>query len=167
MRRFASPRPDRSHATTRRLTPALLAAVLLSSLVACAPEAPVEPERIEPVEISGGPTSAMTADSDEVAADSGEEGLIGVLPGGFPESLPLPTPASVVDFGTESDRFVVLRTSLSRDAAQSQLASRLDASGWAPAGDRWTRTKGRDRVVLRFETGDAGQTLIRIEYGSR
>lgn len=173
MSRPVSPTP---HSPTRRPVSGarqapgarLLAALLLSSLalslVACAPEAPGEPEKIETVEITGGPTSAMTADSDEVAASDGSEDLIGVLPGGLPETLPLPTPASVVDFGTENDRFVVLRTTLSREAAQSQLASKLDRAGWAVAGDRWTRTKGRDRVVFRFERGEAGQTLVRVEY---
>ncbi|HVS62930.1 MAG TPA: hypothetical protein VMT85_05405 [Thermoanaerobaculia bacterium] len=144
-------------------------ALLLVALVAsggCAPEPASEPEEMEPVEISAGPTSAMTPDSDEVAS-SGDEMLIGALPGGFPESFPLPEPASVVDFGSEHDRFVVLRTTLSRDEARRQLARRLDASGWAAAGDPWTRTKGRDRVVVRFETGNAGQTLVRVEYGSR
>lgn len=143
----------------------LLAALLVSG--GCASEPATAPEEMEPVEISAGPTSAMTPDSDEVAAGSGDERLIGVLPGGFPESFPLPEPASVVDFGSEHDRFVVLRTTLSRDEASRQLERRLDASGWAAAGDRWTRTKGRDRVVVRFETGTAGQTLVRFEYGSR
>ena len=141
--------------------------VALLVLGGCAPEPATAPEEMEPVEIGAGPTSAMTPDSDEVAAGSGDERLIGVLPGGFPETFPLPEPASVVDFGSEDDRFVVLRTTLSRDEARRQLARRLDASGWDAAGDPWTRTKGRDRVVVRFETGNAGQTLVRFEYGSR
>jgi len=145
----------------------LAAGAALLVLAGCARERAAEPEEIEPVEIRGGPTSAMTPEQDEVAADSGEESLIGVLPGGFPQSFPLPPSASVVDFGTETDRFVVLRTTLSRSEAESQLARRLDASGWEQAGDRWTRIRGRDRVVVRFDRGAAGQTLIRIEYGDR
>jgi hypothetical protein len=87
-----------------------------------------------------------------------------VLPGDFPPDLPLVQPASVIDFGTATDRFVVLRTSLSRAEAEAQLARKLDAAGWASGGERWTRTRGRDSVRIAFETGKAGETLVTVRY---
>ncbi|HVS15299.1 MAG TPA: hypothetical protein VMV46_15330 [Thermoanaerobaculia bacterium] len=140
-------------------------AVLAATLAACAPRSEADPEAaIETVEVGAGPTAAMTAEGDQAAAASSDEGLIGVLPGDFPPDLPLVEPASVIDFGTATDRFVVLRTGLARSAAEAQLARRLDAAGWASAGDRWTRSRGRDTVRIAFESGRAGQTLVRIRY---
>lgn len=117
---------------------------LLSS--ACSKPIEKGEEKRDIVDIAGPKDAALSFD-DDVQAQRREEGLAGVLPGGFPRDLPLFDPASVVDTSeTEEGRMVVV---LQHPATPHQVESFLDrelpAAGWSSnGGSSYRNSEGRE-----------------------
>ena len=88
------------------------------------------------------------------------KGLSGRLPAGFPESLPLVLPASLIDYGLEAEERWVDVLSLGTGVESEMLATAAEA-GWQSDGSSLRRG---DRVVrLEFRDGHPG-TVVRIFF---
>ncbi len=124
-------------------------------------------EQKPPETVDVGPALAIPTDNDPIAVERPPE-LVGVLPGDFPEDLPLYLPASLIDFGAAGDgwRYVNLLTPHSMAQAESGLVALLRKGGWAiGSGSDGGRllSKGTQRVKLRVEDARPGMYYL-FEY---
>ena len=161
---------------TAPLWPILLGLSLLLAL-ACAPEASLEGDGLETIEVLDvDPTAMLTPDLDEVAAEQAEA-LIGVLPGDFPPDLPVYQPASLIDFAEpqSGERYVLLSTQSPLAQVKESLEQQLEAQGWS--GEAWTASEGEPfagevarylkdgrLATVRIGRNEARQTLVRMDY---
>lgn len=126
-------------------------------------EPETEPE-LEAIDVAPGLSIDIENDQQEVVPPPA---LVGILPGDFPEGLPLYLPASLVDFGTTDDGWVYvnLLTSHSRARVVRELEARVKAAGWAISGSGGARQlrRGSSRVRLSIEDARPG-TQYRFEY---
>ena len=92
--------------------------------------------------------------------------LVGVLPGDFPEDLPLFLPASLVDFGGQEGRpSVTLLTSEASSQVKRSYEEILRNAGWAVerGGHGFRMRKGGRSARVVFEGQNPG-TTYRVEY---
>lgn len=146
---------------TKRLPrPAAGGAAILAVLTwACGQAPPDEPQEISTVDVPA--PLAVDVDQDP-RADRERARLVGVLPEDFPPDLPIPLPASVIDFGDAGGgRFVTLLSTRPPAQIRPELEGSLRDQGWQPVGESWR--KGTRRVRLRIEAETPG-TLYRYEY---
>jgi hypothetical protein len=107
----------------------------------------------------------MTPEGDTVGRLPDSGGLMGVLPGGVPDDLPIYEPSSVVDFEERAGvGWVRLSTPNERPAVEASLREALDRAGWRAAGDPWTRTKADRTVRLSVRPAPGGGSEIEIRY---
>lgn len=121
-------------------------------------------ERLEAVDVA--PALTVETAADPAAVERPPE-LIGALPAGFPDDLPLYLPASLIDFGTGKEgRFVSLLTPHGLARVEGQVTAQLRQAGWTATGSgagTWTLRKGSRRVRLTIEDAKPG-TFYRFEY---
>ena len=95
------------------------------------------------------------------------ETFAGVLPGGFPRTLPLPPQASLVDQGRGSGgRWVDLLVPRRPAAVRAPYLQQLAKAGWQvePAGtDAWRLRQGSSTVRLSLRA-QGPSTQLRLEY---
>lgn len=109
------------------------------------------------------PDAHADLDGDAVARPApAAPALSGELPAGFPRDVPLPRPASLVDFDATS---VTLEVPTPLAATRAEYERRLRAAGFAAAaGGAWTH--GARRVVVAYAThGAASRVRIEIPGG--
>jgi hypothetical protein len=114
-------------------------------------------------EVAPAPDAHADLEGDAVARPApAQPALSGQLPAGFPRDVPLPAPASLVDFDARS---VTLEVPTPLAATRASYGRRLAAAGFAPsAGGAWTR--GARRLVVAYEAhGDASRVRIEIPGG--
>ena len=95
------------------------------------------------------------------------ESFAGVLPGGFPRTLPLPPQASLVDQGRGAGgRWVDLLVPRRPAAVRAPYLQQLAKAGWQvePAGaDAWRLRHGGSTVRLSLRA-QGPSTRLRLEY---
>jgi hypothetical protein len=146
-------------------------AVAAWSILAC--RRPVEdPATEEAVDLEvvdvDEPIDSRIRPEDDPRAQLRERGLVGVLPGNFPQDLWAYEPASIVDFGeAEAGRsYVSFRTVGEPSEVSRRFQAQERARGWevtAPASTLLTFTKDRRLVEAELEQR-GNETWIRIEY---
>ena len=122
-----------------------------------------EERRLETVDVE--PSISIDIEDDPTEVERAPA-LVGVLPSGFPEDMPLYLPASLIDFGTgDGGRFVSLLTPHAQARVERELIEQARGAGWTAAGSGGTRelSKGGLRLRLRIEDGNPG-TLYHFEY---
>jgi len=144
-----------------------IAAVLVVCLLpACGPTEEPESAEIETIDVVPGRTTVLTTAYDEVAPRR-DESFTGVLPGDFPEDLPLYHPANLTDFGdADRGRYVLLFSPDETTMVRQRMDVELRRSGWTLIdGDlgRGTLRRGSQSVVLSITEARPG-TEIRVEY---
>ncbi len=136
------------------------------------PPVPSSDPPLETVEVGDALDAELDTSTDTVAARRVREETGGVLPGGFPGDLPLPTSTTLVDFEEGSDEgdekgasYVLLASPRSAAIVSSQLARDLPAAGWRLTGSapRWSAAKGGRSVRIAVTERGSGCEL-RIEY---
>lgn len=140
-----------------------LTAVALLALAACGP-APDDGETDPTVDVE--PVADVPEVEDPKEIPRGQ-GLSGILPGGFPEDLPLYLPASLVDFGETEDGtpWVDLLTPRSRDTVRKGLLGLVRDAGWQvePGEEALLLAKDGRLVRVTIRDGKPG-TIYRVEY---
>ena len=92
--------------------------------------------------------------------------LVGILPQGFPDDLPLYLPASLIDFGTHEDRrTVTLITPHELSKVQPAYEDLLVKAGWVlnRIDSGLELSKGARMVRMRWLDEDPGSTYL-LEY---
>ena len=140
----------RATAPKRLLVPG--AAIVLLVAIACSKPADQEPEKPEIVDIAAPADVALSFD-DDIQAKRTDAGLAGVLPGGFPEDLPLFDPASIVDTSETDDgrMVVVLQHPASPHEVESFLDRELPLAGWQSQGGASYRNGEGREVEISIE----------------
>ncbi len=119
--------------------------------------------RLETVDVA----PALEIDpADDTTAVQRPAALVGVLPKGFPDDMPLYLPASLVDWGSGAGgRYVNLLTPHGQARVEPRLTSLIRDGGWTVTrtGEGWLLRKGVQRVRLWIEDARPG-TLYRFEY---
>jgi hypothetical protein len=140
----------------------LVAAVLLA---ACTPRSGGDAASdAEPVLEAEEVTAAVDAAHDP-SADPKEErrttSFLGVLPGDYPEDLPVPEGSSLVDYGDREGgwRYVELHTTVSADAVRSELEEAWRAAGWQQGAEQYEKGPVDARLVIE----SSSPTLTRVE----
>ena len=150
--------------STFKVWAALLAGALLVVLAAggCRKDPEQEPE-LEAIDVA--PALHIGTEDDPQEVERPPE-LVGILPGDFPDDLPLYLPASLIDFGAADDGwgYVNLLTPHSLARVKRELPEKLAAAGWTVTGSgvRHLR-KGNARARLVFRDARPG-TEYRFEY---
>lgn len=142
----------------------ILSTLTVLALGACQPQsdsdgpAPLETEVVEPP-----PEAAIDVSQDAKAARR-VESLSGVLPSDVPADLPLHQPATLVDFGSGSARYVTFTSPASPQTVRSDMGQRLRAAGWSPeGGEPAVFVKDGRRITLSVEPDPVG-SLWRLDY---
>ncbi len=140
----------------------LLAGALLSS---CSAKPPAEDDSLATEDVAPGLELSIDEDTQATAR---KPSLSGVLPGDFPQDLPLHLPASLIDFSQEDDpeRSITLFSPDPSSKVRASLEAKLAAAGWSlsPEGaGSWTLGKGSRRAHLSVEDARPG-TQVRIRY---
>ena len=137
------------------------ALVLLALFAGCrAPdEGGGESGELDIVDVGAPPDALVDPENDPVERRRARTTLAGVLPSDFPEELPPPEGASVVDLG---ERSVVFLVPESPAAVRSRFASRLRSRGWVEDGANAYR-RNDVRVGVAFE-GQGPSTRITVSY---
>ncbi len=144
---------------------AIACALTLLSVACPAPPDSSEPAVLHTVEVGGAIDEELDTTDDRVGYVS-VESFGGVLPVDYPPDLPVYTPSSLIDFGSEDGRYVELTTPDPPDTVRERLSHQLEAAGWrssGSAGSRWTVSK-EERSALILITGDSSGSEIRIDY---
>lgn len=92
--------------------------------------------------------------------------LVGILPQGFPQDVPLYLPASLIDFGTKSGgQTVTLLTPHELPQMRPAYEDLLRQAGWAlhPVDGGVELSKGQRRVRLRWTDSNPGSEYL-VEY---
>lgn len=114
---------------------------------------------LETVEVGAPPDALVDPESDPVERRRAAEALAGILPSDFPEALPTPEAASVVDLGERAVVFLVPR---SPSTVRPRYASRLRGRGWAEDGEGAFR-RNDVRIGVTFER-EGPSTRITVTY---
>ncbi|MDX1502707.1 MAG: hypothetical protein R3325_10130 [Thermoanaerobaculia bacterium] len=145
------------------------AVVLLASLAlagACAEPEPQGERSFDDVEVTAGDDTGFTTDFDEIGPRP-VPGINGLIPPDFPETLPLYTPADLVDFGAGArrERFIVLQVEAPLSGVRDEQLARLRRGGWrvSGGGDAWRADRAGRTVRLTFRT-EEGVSQIRYDY---
>lgn len=143
----------------------------VSLLLACLPiagcrrgeEAAPEPPRddLQTVEVSPPPDARVDPSLDRQERRR-DESFSGVMPSGYPKSLPLPGGASLVDQGPGWVEVLVGRAS---PGVREEYLRRAAAAGWRAEGGGGSLALHRQGRTVRVALSAAGpSTRIRIEY---
>lgn len=121
--------------------------------------APLETEVVEPA-----PEATIDISEDAQSARR-VESLAGVLPSDVPPDLPLHRPASLIDFGSGSERYITFTSPAAPDAVRADMEQRLRAEGWARegGGEAAVFVKDGRRITLTVEPDPVG-SLWRVDY---
>ena len=145
-------------------SPAGLCVVVLALLTACGRPGG-EQQEVQTVDIP--PPLTIEIESDQQAAEREPE-LVGILPGDFPEDLPIYLPASLIDFGSaDGAGSVTLITPHTISRVRDELQRSAAAEGWSlevdEAAGALTLQKGSRRARIRI-TNSAPGTTYQVEY---
>lgn len=121
--------------------------------------APLETEVVEQA-----PEATIDISEDAQSAQR-VESLAGVLPSDVPPDLPLHRPASLVDFGSGSERYITFTSPAAPPAVRADMEQRLRAEGWARegGGEAEVFVKEGRRITLTVEPDPVG-SLWRVDY---
>ncbi len=135
--------------------------------VACggSPPAQFEEPALETVDLPADPN--LDPDSDPRAPNQRAR-LSGVLPGGFPDDLPVFLPASVVDFGEGGGQsWVAFETGVDPQTTAAQLRARLGSADWDGVVGEGVSTLRKGSRVLEVEITEASNGCrYQYRYGS-
>jgi hypothetical protein len=143
-----------------------IAAVLA---LACSPSSPPAIEHEDAgdiVDVGAGPDAKIRIE-DDVKAPPRAPTVSGLLPEDFPPDVPVYTPSSLYDFGSEAagTPYITLKTGDSLAKVKSRLEADFRARGWTLARqtEGFSATKGARRATVswRFE---AGESFVTIGY---
>lgn len=148
---------------------ATLLLLLLFVLTACG--APVKDAENGPT-IDVEPGVEVSTDDDVVEVRHDNNGLSGILPGGFPSDVPLVLPASLVDYGEENGKaYAEFATAKGRQTVEQGLMGLLSDRGWDLLEGSAGGTPGemhlvKDQRTLRivFRESEGGGAVYRILY---
>jgi len=149
----------------------LVVLALAASLLACgdhdAARKPASKRgELETVEVAPPPDARVDVERD-VKERRRAETFAGVLPGGFPRTLPLPPQASLVDQGGgKGGRWVDLLVPRRPAAVRGPYLEQLRKAGWelsADGTDAWHCRRGGSSVRLALR-GQGPSTRLRLEY---
>lgn len=152
---------------------AALGALVAATLAAPACERRQEPApgdaKLETVEVGAKLDAYASLDQEPVearrAAPAG--GIAGALPEGFPKDVPLPSPASLVDFAATPGEglSVTLEQQSAPEAAVRAYEAKLRAAGFASGeGGLWSRAGRRLRVSVS-DFGGAARITVQVLSG--
>ncbi|MDH3744727.1 MAG: hypothetical protein OES47_06470 [Acidobacteriota bacterium] len=158
----------------RSWRPAAVTACMAAIFFGCSPEPqPFEETALETEIVGGGVDAELSTDEDRKGKALVRSG--GVLPGDFPNDLPLPSEYTVVDLsqgvdleGDQDDRearYLVVQTTDPEPAVREDLAGRLSALGWSveERADGFAITREGRRVQWILSDTKPG-TRIEIRY---
>lgn len=119
-------------------------------------------DELETVDVGEPLDAELSTESDTKARGVGSH-VAGVLPEGFPRDLPLPAPATLVDFGGAGagQSFVEFFSPDSATTLGPRWERQLAAAGWSRSGAAWSRAGRRVRVIVE---GSPPGSRVRIEY---
>ncbi len=124
------------------------------------------PGELQTVEVAPPPDARVDVTRD-VKERRRAEIFAGVLPGGFPRTLPLPPQASLVDQGRSGGaKWVELLVPRRPDAVRAPYLQQLAKAGWQvePAGtDAWRLRHAGSTVRLSLRA-QGPSTRLRLEY---
>lgn len=124
-----------------------------------APELPADD--LQTVDVSPPPDARVDPSLDRQERRR-EESFSGVLPAGYPKSLPLPGGASLVDQGP---RWVEVLVGRATPSVRQEYLRRAGAAGWRVEGGGSSLALHRDGRTVRVRISAAGpSTRLRIEY---
>ena len=137
------------------------------SLAACTPpESATEEETFETIDVAAGVDSAIRPE-DDIKAAVRTQGLLGVLPGDFPQDFWVYRPGSIVDISSiPGGRGIVsLRTQGGVEAVSDRMQEEETGRGWRTEGDLSALSFSKEgrRIDVALEAR-GNQTWITIEY---
>lgn len=142
-------------------------ALLLASLAPAGcrrgEEAAPEPPRddLQTVEVSPPPDARVDPSLDRQERRR-DESFSGVMPSGYPKSLPLPGGASLVDQGP---RWVEVLVGRAMASVREEYLRRAAAAGWRAEGGGSSLALHRQGRTVRVRlSADGPSTRLRIEY---
>jgi hypothetical protein len=144
-----------------RLAPLLVALV---ALAACRREEPAPrppADDLQTVDVAPPPDAKVDPSLDRQERRRAET-FSGVMPGGYPSDLPLPSGATLVDQGP---RWVEVLVGRPREGVRDEYVRRARGAGWNVGGEGPAlelRRKGRTVSVRLSASGPS--TRLRIEY---
>jgi len=156
-------RARRPNARGRVAAVALLLGCLAPAGCRRGEEAAPEPPRddLQTVEVSPPPDARVDPSLDRQERRR-DESFSGVMPAGYPKSLPLPGGASLVDQGP---RWVELLVGRPMPSVREEYLRRAAAAGWRVEGGGGSLTLHRQGRTVRVQVSSAGpSTRLRIEY---
>ncbi|MEE2776241.1 MAG: hypothetical protein VYE73_05705 [Acidobacteriota bacterium] len=142
----------------------------LLALAACSqPDAVEEEAGFETVDVGAGVDSNIRPE-DDIKAQVRERGLLGVLPGDFPDDFWVYRPGSIVDLtSAPGGRGVVsVRTQGAVDAVSARLRDEQARRGWIIEGDHSALSFVKDdrRVDVALKAR-GNETWVTIDYPPR
>ena len=151
----------------RMVVPGFLA-VAVMSVLSCVkdPESDPTSEELDFERVEDAPTSVLSPQADgevEQRPSSGRTEMAGLLPGNYPEDLPVFLPSELVDYGVDDDgrRFIQLRTSQSTRLVDERLARAWGVAGWQPGESTWSKD---DREAAWTSSSEETGTQILVYY---
>jgi len=148
--------------TARGRLAALLAAALLA---ACGGGSADAPQPLETVDVTEAIDAGASLEGDVVAQpiEPPPGAIAGALPADFPRDVPLPAPASLVDFATAPGfRSVTLESAMTPDEARSAYERRLRGAGFRPDPSGAWRRGDRTLAVAVDSFHGAARITIRV-----
>jgi len=149
-----------------------LVLALGASLVACGnddsvPKPAKRPGELETVEVAPPPDARVDVERD-VKERRRAESFAGVLPGGFPRTLPLPPQASLVDQGrSDGGRWIEVLVPRRPAAVRGAYLQQLRGAGWsasASGSDAWQLQRGGSGTVQLTLRAQGPSTRLRLAY---
>ncbi|HXT50904.1 MAG TPA: hypothetical protein VN811_07670 [Thermoanaerobaculia bacterium] len=149
----------------------MVALALAATLLACGDDdAARKPTarrgELETVEVAPPPDARVDVERD-VKERRRAETFAGVLPGGFPRTLPLPPQASLVDQGRSGGgRWIELLVPRRPAAVRGPYLQQLAGAGWSTTSagaDAWQLRRGASAVQLTLRA-QGPSTRLRLEY---
>jgi hypothetical protein len=145
-------------------------ALAVTALVACRQEraapAAKRGDDLQTVDVAPPPDARVDVERD-VKERRRAETFSGVLPGGFPATLPLPPRASLVDQGRRSGgAWVELLVPQRPAAVREPYLRQLRAAGWevvAGGAESWRCRRGASAATVSIRA-QGPSTRIRLEY---
>jgi len=143
---------------------------LLATVAGCGGDEPAKPTsrpgELDTVEVAPPPDARVDVERD-VKERRRAETFAGVLPGGFPRTLPLPLQASLVDQGGgKGGTWVELLVPRRPAAVRGPYLEQLRKGGWevsADGADAWRCRRDGSSVRLALR-GQGPSTRLRLEY---
>ncbi len=145
----------------RILVPVTVMLAMALGFAACDGPSDARPDTIDV------PPRLEVSTADDPQAVRRSPGLIGVLPGDFPDDLPIYLPASLTDFGTvEGRRSVTLFSPHATSRVRRGFEALLGDRGWTATDEgagRLLLRKGSRHAWLRLENAKPG-TVFELQW---